>query len=160
ILTAHHVLRENCDYWITTASRKTYKVQQIKAADPRSDLAVLSIKARDGELEPIKFGDAAGLKKGQIVLALGNPYGIARDGQVSASWGIISNLSRKDGPWTTDRETRNSKPTLHHYGSLIQTDVKLNLGTSGGALVNLKGEMIGLTVSLAAGLGYEQAAGF
>jgi serine protease Do len=157
VLTAHHVLREDSDYWITTADRKTYKVERIVGADPRSDLAVLAIDARD--LVPIQFGDATKIKKGQIVIALGNPYAIARDGQVSASWGIVSNVARKDGPWP-GREGQPSKPTMHHYGTLIQTDAKLNLGTSGGALLNLKGEMIGLTVSLAAALGYEQSAGF
>ncbi len=157
ILTAHHVLREDSDYWVTTADRKTYKVIKIVGADPRSDLAVLAIEAVD--LVPIKFGDASKLKKGHIVIALGNPYAIARDGQVSASWGIVSNLTRKDGPWP-GREGQPTKPTMHQYGTLIQTDAKLNLGTSGGALLNLKGEMVGLTVSLAAALGYEQSAGF
>ncbi len=160
ILTANHVLRDDCDYWITAANHKTYKVSRIRGADPRSDLAVLEIDAP--ELVAIKFGDASKLKKGHIVIALGNPYAIARDGQASASWGIVSNLSRKDGPWFPQRDERQGpkRPTLHQYGTLIQTDAKLNLGTSGGALLNLKGEMVGLTVSLAAALGYEKAAGF
>ncbi len=160
ILTANHVLHDDSDYWVSVAVGKTYKVTRIRGADPRSDLAVLEIKAPD--LTAIKFGDGAKLKKGQIVIALGNPYAIARDGEASASWGIVSNLSRKDGPWPPEREDRPgpSRPTLHQYGTLIQTDARLNLGTSGGALLNLKGEMVGLTISLAAALGYEQAAGF
>ena len=95
---------------------------------------------------PIKFGDATKLKKGQIVIALGNPYAIARDGQASASWGIVANLTRKDGPWLPEADERPgpARPTLHQYGTLIQTDARLNLGTSGGALLNLKGEMVGL----------------
>jgi serine protease Do len=157
ILTAHHVLQEDCDYWITTPERKIYKVVRVKGADPRSDLAVLQIEATG--LTPIKFGDASTLKKGQIVIALGNPYAIASDGQVSASWGIVANLTRKDGP-TPGPAPQSPKPALHQYGTLIQTDARLNLGTSGGALVNLKGEMVGLTVSLAAATGYEQSAGF
>jgi S1-C subfamily serine protease len=159
ILTANHVLREDCDYWVTVSGRKPYKAV-VRGADPRSDMAVLHVDAPD--LVPIKFGDATKLKKGQIVLALGNPYAIARDGQASASWGIVSNLARKDGPSppTRDEEPGPARPRLPQYGTLIQTDARLNLGTSGGALVNLKGEMVGLTVSLAAALGYEQAAGF
>lgn len=155
ILTAHHVLQENCDYWVTTPDRRIFKVVRVKGADPRSDLAVLQIEATD--LVPITFGDGTKLKKGQIVIALGNPYAIARDGQASASWGIIANLTRKDGPAL---DQSNPKPALHQYGTLIQTDARLNLGTSGGALLNLQGEMIGLTVSLAAASGYEQSAGF
>ena len=158
ILTAYHVLREDSDYWVTTADRKTYQVKRIRGADPRSDLAVLEIEATD--LVPIKFGDATKLKKGQIVIALGNPHAIARDGQVSASWGIVSNLGRKDVPSIPEPEGATTKPTLHQYGMLIQTDAKLNLGTSGGALLNLRGEMVGMTVALSASLGFEQSAGF
>lgn len=160
ILTANHVLQDDCEYWVTTAGHKTYKVSRVRGADPRSDLAVLQVDAPN--LVPIKFGDGSKLKKGQIVIALGNPYAIARDGEPSASWGIISNLSRKDGPSMPERDERPgpSRTTLHQFGTLIQTDAKLNLGTSGGALLNLQGEMIGLTVSLAAALGYEQSAGF
>lgn len=155
ILTCYHVLGLKSRHYVCTPDRKVYPAR-IKAADPRSDLAVLQIDASD--LSPVTFGNAETLKKGQIVVALGNPYAIARDGQASASWGIISNLARKAGP----RVDANGpvKDKLYHYGTLIQTDAKLNLGTSGGALVNLKGEMIGLTTALAATSGYEQAAGY
>ena len=135
---------------VTTPDGKIYKVTLVVGADPRSDLAVLKIDATG--LVPITFGDASTLKKGQFVIALGNPYAIARDGQASASWGIVANLTR---PLPQDR-----RPALYQYGTLIQTDAKWNLGTSGGALVNLKGEMVGLTVALAAATGYEQSAGF
>src|SRR6185295_7105299 len=96
ILTAHHVLREDSDYYVTTADRKFYRAR-FRAADPRSDLAVLEISPPK-PMTAITLGDAAKLKKGQIVIALGNPYAIARDGQPSASWGIVANISRKDGP--------------------------------------------------------------
>jgi serine protease Do len=160
ILTNSHVLGgdefDSSEFYVTTIDHKTYPAK-VKASDPRSDLAVLEIGASD--LVPMRLGNAKTLRKGQIVIALGNPYAIARDGQVSASWGIVSNLGRKLGPTPTDVPGE-SKPTLHHFGTLIQTDAKLNLGTSGGALINLKGEMVGLTTSVAALAGYEQAAGY
>lgn len=166
ILTNYHVLgdpREN-DYWIWL-QHKPYQVVEIvpadrvRAADPWTDLAILKVNAND--LEPIKFGDGSKLRKGQLVIALGNPYAIARDGEPSASWGMISNLSRRQ---TTSPsiggEESSSTATLHQYGTLIQTDVRLELGTSGGALINLRGEMIGLTTALAAMDQFERTAGF
>lgn len=156
ILTAYHVLAEESDYYVTTADRKVF-LATVKGADPRSDLAVLAVEATD--LEPITFGDATRLRKGQFVVALGNPYAIARDGQVSASWGIVANLARKAPPVPDDLHPT-GKTTLHHFGTLIQTDAKLNLGTSGGPLLDLRGEMVGLTTALAATAGYEQSAGY
>jgi len=156
ILTAFHALPEDCDCYVTTPDRKVYRAM-IKGADPRSDLAVLSIDAKG--LVPIVLGDAQRLRKGQIVIALGNPYAIARDGQASASWGIVSNLARKAPPHPDENDPV-GKSVLYHFGTLIQTDARLNLGTSGGPLLNLRGEMIGLCVSLAAVAGYETAAGY
>ncbi len=162
VLTACHVLGdENDNYYITTADRRVYRAW-IKAADPRSDLAVLSIDGADvasANLVPIRMGDAGTLRKGQIVVTLGNPYAIARDGQASAGWGIISNLNRKAPP-VPDETDNGGKTTLHHYGGLIQTDARLHLGASGGPLLNLRGEMIGLCISEAATAGYESAAGY
>ncbi len=163
VLTNYHVVRKDARHYITTVKRKRF-FARIKAADPRYDLAVLEAiepPVREGDFTPITFGDASRLRKGQFVVALGNPYAIARDGQVSATWGIVANLQRKApaGPERLDTGQL-AKDTLHHFGTLIQTDARLNLGTSGGALINLRGEMIGLTTSLAAVAGYEQAAGY
>ncbi len=156
ILTAYHVLAENSDYYVTTHQRKVYRAR-IKAADPRSDLAVLAIDAAD--LVPIVLGDADRLRKGHWVIALGNPYAIARDGQASASWGMVSNLARKAPPEPSG-PTASGKRTLHHFGTLIQTDAKLNLGTSGGPLLDRRGEMVGLTVAVAALSGLDESAGY
>jgi serine protease Do len=165
ILTNYHVLgdpREN-DYYVWVR-RRPFRVigvevpEQVMAGDPWTDLAVLKIAAND--LQPIQFGDASKLRKGMLVISLGNPYAIARDGHASASWGIVSNLRRSATPNMRATREGTDRGTLHHYGTLIQTDARLNLGTSGGALVNLQGEMVGLTTSLAAMPGYEQAAGY
>ncbi len=168
VLTNYHVLDINpkgydVTHYVTTIERKVYRAS-IKAADPRSDLAVLQLHA-PGQgtiaLPPIKFGTSNGLKKGSLVITLGNPYGIAQDGQASAGWGIVANLSRKAGPVPNKGGVSGfGRSTLHHYGTLIQTDARLNLGTSGGPLLNLKGEMVGLTTSIAAQVGYEKSAGY
>jgi len=92
-------------------------------------------------------------------VALGNPYAIARDGQASASWGIVANLARKAPPVPDDVDLT-GKSTIHHFGTLIQTDAKLNVGSSGSPLVNLKGEMIGLVTAIPAVVGFQEAAGY
>lgn len=158
ILTTYHVVGDiPASRYLVWIGKKPYPAT-VTAADPWLDLAILKIEATD--LTAVTLGDSKGLKKGQIALALGNPYAIARDGEPSATWGIISNLSRPAPP-TADRVGNSEgRVTLHHYGNLIQTDARLELGSSGGALVNLKGELIGITTSLAALVGYEKSGGF
>ena len=159
IVTNYHVLGDPKQnrYWVWVQKRPY--LAEVKAADPWLDLAVLKISAEN--LEPVVFGDAKDVRRGQIVLSLGNPYAIARDGQPSATWGIVSNLSRRAPADSALRGKPSGRgDTLHQYGTLIQTDCKLQLGTSGGALVNLKGELIGLTTALAAMEGSDAAAGF
>jgi len=158
IVTNYHVLGDakSADFYVWLA-RKPYPAK-VKAADPWLDLAVLQIEAEG--LQPMPLGNARELKKGQFVIALGNPYAIARDGLPSATWGLVSNLARQaPSPKNGTRPSERGE-TLHHWGTLIQTDAKLELGTSGGALLNLKGEMVGLTTSLAALAGYEKSGGF
>lgn len=132
---------------------------RIHAADPRSDLAILDIPADDAR--PIKIGDGSAVRKGQFVLALGNPYAVGRDGSSSVSWGIVSNLTRRPDPQrNASAENPQKAETMQDLGHLIQVDARINLGASGGALINLKGELVGLSTSLAALSGYEKSAGF
>ena len=131
----------------------------IFAADPRSDLAVLWIECND--LIPLKVDAAGPIRKGQFVIALGNPYAIARDGSASATWGIVGNIGRQAAIEGEPLDPERIKAeTIHHLGTLLQIDARLDLGTSGGALLNLKGDLIGMTTSLAAIVGYEKSAGF
>ena len=109
-------------------------------------------------LPAIPLGDATPIQRGQFILTLTNPFAAGfRDGQPSASWGIISNLRRRIPG--EPREEFRTKP-LHYYGTLLQTDTRLNLGCSGGALLNLAGELIGLTTTLAAIHGNDTPGGF
>jgi len=156
ILTTYHALAPRSDYYVTAADRRVYQAT-IKAADPRSDLAVLAVGATD--LAPIRFGDGRTLRKGQIVIALGNPSAIAQDGQASAAMGIVANLARKALREVTSFESA-GKTTLYHCGTLIQTDIRRGAGTSGGPLLDLSGRMVGLLTSLPAPTGYERAAGY
>jgi len=156
ILTTYHVLAPQSDYYVTTADRRVFQAT-IRAADPRSDLAILTVKATD--LTPIHLGDGQSLSKGRVVIALGNPHAIARDGQASAAWGIVANLARKAPPEPTSFDAT-GKTTLHHCGTLIQTDVRLNVGASGGPLLDLSGRMVGLITSLPGAAGYQNAAGY
>jgi len=137
----------------------------IKAADPRSDLAVLEIDfselgIKQDDLEPMIFAGQPDFRKGRIVLALGNPYAIARDGSASASWGMISNRGRRPAMANPLNEMAFRRQTMHHFGTLLQIDSRLDLGTSGGAVVNLDGELIGISTALAALEGYEKSVGY
>ena len=111
------------------------------------------------DLTPIPLGDAADARKrGRSSLAWAIRIAIARDGQA----GRLGHRGQPgpQGAGHPERIRSVGPPTLHHYGTLIQTDAKLNLGTSGGPLLNLKGEMVGLSVTLAATAGYEAAGGY
>ena len=141
----------------------------IIAADPRSDLAVLRLKWEETEIKPtdfpsMKWESAAAPRKGQFVVLLGNPYAIARDGSASVSWGLISNLTRQPiSPSRNqflDEEDAAKGTMLYRLGAVMQLDARLNLGLSGGPVLNLKGELIGISTSLAAIEGYEQSVGF
>ena len=159
ILTNYHVVRDATKLYVRLPGNKG-SYADIHGADPRSDLAVLRL-LEERKVQPLlglKFGDGSSVRKGQFVVALANPFAAGfRDGSPSASWGIISNLQRR-APGSPEEERQ--KVPLHVHPILLQTDARLNLGCSGGALLNLRGELIGLTTARAAINGSETAGGF
>lgn len=121
VLTNNHVVDNSNGIFVTMTSGKEYKAKVI-GTDARTDIALLKIDAKD--LKPLPIGDSDKLKKGQWVLAIGSPFGL--DSTVTA--GIVSAINRDTGD----------------YLPFIQTDVAVNPGNSGGPLINLQGQVVGI----------------
>jgi serine protease Do len=157
ILTNYHVVQGAVKIFVRLPEHQG-SYADIHAADPRSDLAVLRLHNPKLALKAVLLGEGDKARRGQFVLSIANPFAAGfRDGKPSASWGIVSNVRRRaPGPAREEERAR----TLHHYGTLIQTDARLNLGCSGGALIDLKGNLIGLTSATAAIAGGETPGGF
>ena len=162
ILTAYHVVA-GASRLIVRAWRRQVFEAEIIAADPRSDLAVIAPRAAanpaEPDLAPVALGDATNLRAGAFLVALGNPFNAARDGKASASWGILSNTARRlELPLTGTLAPPARR--LYHHPTLLQLDAKLNLGMSGGAVINLRGELVGLTTASADAEGFDARAGY
>jgi S1-C subfamily serine protease len=158
VLTHAHVVHKATKIYVRLPGQRG-SWADVHALDPRSDLAVLRLIDRVADLKALKIGDGSKLRKGTFVLSLANPFAAGfRDGSPSASWGMVSNVRRRAPNVTNDVDR--TRLTLHHYGTLVQTDVRLNLGCSGGALLNLDGELVGLTTATAALSGGEVPGGF
>jgi serine protease Do len=131
IITNSHVVNGADDIRIALSGGREYPVKLL-LDDPKSDLAVLQIDNPGGKVFPaLSFADSDSLEVGDLVLAVGNPFGV---GQTVTS-GIVSALAR------TGVETGN-------FDYFIQTDAAINPGNSGGALVNLNGELVGINTAI------------
>jgi serine protease Do len=137
VLTNEHVICEAEQLWVTTDDRKVYPAIVI-GTDPRTDLAVLKIPASN--CKPVRFAKPAALHRGQWTIAIGNPYGMAAEGEMAMSVGVVS---------ATDRTLqRLSQKEGRLYSNLIQTTAEINPGNSGGPLFNLAGEVIGINTAV------------
>jgi serine protease Do len=149
ILTNEHVIQSAHEIEVTFHDGRTLPAT-ILAADPRADLAVLRSE-RTG-LEPAKFCDWSAVARGQWTIALGNPFGLGDDGQLSASVGIISNLGRRL-PGLGEVDDR-----LYH--DMIQTTAAINPGNSGGPLLNIRGELVGIVTAMHTRAAVDEGVGF
>jgi serine protease Do len=131
ILTNNHIAENAVKIKATTLQGNDY-VAKVVGADPRSDLALLKVEAKN--LPFAQFGDSNQLRVGEWVLAIGNPFGL--ENTVTA--GIVSAKGRQLG-------TGGNVP---EYQDFIQTDAAINRGNSGGPLVNMKGEVVGITSNI------------
>ncbi len=135
ILTNNHVV-ENAEEIKIKLIDKRIITAKILGTDPKSDLAVLQIDAKN--VKQIPLGDSDKLRVGEWVLAVGSPFSTNLSHTVTA--GIISALGRSY-----------VMPGNDHYENFIQTDAAINPGNSGGALLNLNGELVGINTAIATG---------
>jgi serine protease Do len=149
ILTSEHVVHGASELDVTLSTRKKFRAKVV-GADARRDLAVIRIQASG--LPAAALGDASALRRGQFVLAVGSPFGFGRDGQASISFGIVSGIGRAIP--SIGRELD------RYYGNLIQTDAAVNPGNSGGPLVNLEGEVVGINAVISSQTGANDGVGF
>ena len=130
IITNHHVIETAEDIQITTNNNQSYDAKII-GSDEQNDIALLKIETND-ELPYAVFGDSDSTQIGEWVLAVGNPFNLTS----TVTAGIIS------------AKSRNLDPTGRTTQSYIQTDAAVNPGNSGGALINDKGELIGINTAI------------
>ena len=142
IVTNRHVIRDADEITVVLADRRELAATVV-TDDEKADLAVLRIDAGETPLPFIEFDDSDRLKVGDLVLALGNPFGI---GQTVTS-GIVSALART-GVGISD------------YRFFIQTDASINPGNSGGALVGLDGRLVGINTAIYSRSGGSNGIGF
>jgi Do/DeqQ family serine protease len=144
VLTNNHVVDGSSTISVKLSDQTVYKAKVVGTPDPRRDLAIVSFTSND-DLTVADLGDSSVLQVGDLVLAVGNPFGFEN----TVTMGIVSALGR-NGPG-------GDVATNTDY---IQTDASINQGNSGGALVNIKGEVIGINTWIAAPTGGSIGLGF
>ena len=138
IITNNHVIGDATEVEVRFSDKSTL-IAQVVGRDLDTDLAVLKVTA-DHPLPSARFGDSSGVRVGQWVLAVGNPFGLDR----TVTLGVVSGIGREN-------------INLSRYESFIQTDASINPGNSGGPLFNLRGEIIGINTAI---INFAQGIGF
>ena len=140
VLTNHHVIADADDIRVDLTDGRTLKATVV-GSDAPSDLALLKIAAM--KLHPINLGDSDRIQVGDVVLAVGNPLGVGQ----TVTMGIISAKGRSTG-------------VGDGYEDFLQTDAPINQGNSGGALVNMRGELVGINSQILSPSGGNIGIGF
>ncbi|WP_297802969.1 trypsin-like peptidase domain-containing protein [uncultured Brevundimonas sp.] len=142
VVTNAHVVKDMREIRVTLNDRREFPAR-VLLADERSDIAVLQLEDVQGELPVIRIDDQEEQQVGDLVLAIGNPFGVGQ----TVTNGIISALNRTD-------------TGISDAGSFIQTDAPINPGNSGGALVDMDGELIGINTAIFSRSGGASGVGF
>jgi len=140
VLTNNHVVEDVNEILVTLPDKREFP-GTVVGLDPQTDLAVIKIEATD--LPFIQWGDSSRLQVGEYVLAVGNPFGL----NSTVTLGIVSALGR-------------GGMGITQYEDFIQTDAAINPGNSGGALVNTRGELVGINTAIFSRTGGYQGIGF
>ena len=140
IVTNNHVVEGATQITVTLSDRREFPAKII-GTDPKTDLAIIKIEAKD--LNSMKWADYDELQVGDVVLAVGSPFGLSS----TVTLGIISALGR-------------GNVGIADYEDFIQTDAAINPGNSGGALVNMQGKLIGINTAIFSRTGGSEGIGF
>jgi len=143
VLTNNHVVKDATDVTVKLSDNRIYKARVV-GTDPRKDVALVSFETGD-PVSIAELGDSNTLEVGDIVFAVGNPLGF----ESSVTMGIVSALGR-----------RAPSADVATYTDYVQTDAPINQGNSGGALVNINGQVIGMNTWIAAPTGGNVGLGF
>ncbi len=141
IVTNNHVVNAASKISVTFYDGTTVDATLV-GTDPNADLAVVKVNAPANLLAPVQVGDSTQVKVGELVIAIGNPFGLAN----TMTHGIVSALSRSL-PTGLDSQTTQTGP-VYSIPDIIQTDTPINPGNSGGVLVDLNGQVIGVTAAI------------
>ena len=141
VLTNNHVIEGMDEIEVMLADNRTRLRARVVGTDPETDLAVLKVDRED--LAPITLGDADSVRVGDVVLAIGNPFGVGQ----TVTMGIVSALGR-------------TRLGINTYENFIQTDAAINQGNSGGALVDTAGNLIGVNTAIFSRTGGSIGIGF
>jgi serine protease Do len=144
ILTNNHVVEDADKVEVALADGKKEYTAKVVGTDPETDVAVLKVDASD--LPAITLADSDKLEVGDVVLAIGNPFGVGQ----SVTKGIVSGLGRGDFPGGG----------VVDYADFIQTDAAINPGNSGGALIDAEGRLVGINTFIMSRNGRSQGVGF
>ena len=143
ILTNYHVVGDVDEIKVQLADRRTFEAELV-GQDPRSDVAVIRIKGQVPEnLPSVELGDSDALLTGELVMAIGAPFGLAQ----TVTTGIISAKGR-------------DHMGIADYEDFLQTDAAINPGNSGGPLVNMRGEVVGMNTAIASSIGQHSGVSF
>ncbi len=142
VVTNHHVIKGGTEIRVVLSDRREFEAKVV-LKDERTDLAVLKINSEGERLPFLRLRDSDELMVGDLVLAIGNPFGV---GQTVTS-GIVSALAR-------------SRVGVSDYQSFIQTDAAINPGNSGGALIDINGRLIGINTAIFSRSGGSNGIGF
>jgi serine protease Do len=153
IVTNNHVVAGATSISVTFWDGTTVTAKVV-GQDPNADLAVIQVTVPSSELHPVTVGDSTQVKVGQIAIAIGNPFGLAG----SMSEGIISGLERSLPVQSSS--SSNSTGANYNIPDIIQTDTAINPGNSGGVLVDIQGQVIGVTAAIESSTNSNSGIGF
>lgn len=142
VVTNNHVVEGAIEIRVNLSDGREFAAEVV-GTDAQTDMALLRLRGEAIHVQPIAYGDSSQLRQGDVVLAIGNPFGVGQ----TVTMGIVSAVGRAD-------------MGIAEYEDFIQTDAAINPGNSGGALISMRGELVGINTAILSRTGGSHGIGF